>query len=501
MAFDFLDPELNPLSEQDVPPQLQDYLSHPLTVVDQAAERGYRRRMFIFDFEDTSDVRLEVANAYIRLGLEAAVARFPFLTGRLGPLRHPSRPGLVQVRYGRTPEARDITWDIYRSRFHAQPDDNPLKMEEWCAAPKCFRLRDWPPVFTLQANFIENCALVLCFAIQKTAADETAFHKLIETIAAGIHGDIEPGNVITYVAPDLGRVTTEHFGYKRVENFPEWTIENKKESLIELEHGLALDRGPETRLFTIPAKKLETLRKEILEEFEDSGLSASWCPSEIDCLAGLLWVLVARSRYCLLQHKEYEERQRLSDISTATHLQEMAYIARDETDNEYVRDRMRATKKQARLMIEANLPKINEVPKNIEYLRCSTTLDVRDRLEPRLELFENMSLESVSETETHDLVVFDNFGDPLQTDSHQFFLAAALIAHEKFDMTTKHVQGHIMHLSDSSLFPDLSKMPTIEAQAARPKSQGVRFESLADFGANIDFGIPGAGFDGDGRPR
>lgn len=152
--------------------------------------------MFIFDFPDTSNAAVYKAIHFINLAITHALKNYSFLTGRLGPLVHPNKQNLVQLRYGDDAYTKSVIPKITRWAMHEDDGDSSYEklctagmpvshwnMENFCAAPKTFDLSRWPPVFTMQTNFLMSGGLVLCFAFQNSVADEQSICWFLQRFA------------------------------------------------------------------------------------------------------------------------------------------------------------------------------------------------------------------------------------------------------------------------------------------------------------------------------
>ncbi|KAK6088128.1 hypothetical protein SCUP234_01194 [Seiridium cupressi] len=97
-------------------------LVHNLSAFDQSVSREYVRYMFLFDFPVVSQITVEHATAAVRRGLEVAFTHYPFLTGMLGPA-DPTTCDRVLLRYGDTEVMRQIRDEIFKVRIQTH---NPL---------------------------------------------------------------------------------------------------------------------------------------------------------------------------------------------------------------------------------------------------------------------------------------------------------------------------------------------------------------------------------------
>ncbi|KAI0841551.1 hypothetical protein F5Y06DRAFT_193605 [Hypoxylon sp. FL0890] len=152
--------------------------------------------MFVFDFPDVSGAAAMKACSSIGEGLDFLFEMYPFLTGRVGPLCHPVKRNLVQLRYSSIARYNIFKWMNvdnrtcydYRELCKAGMPVSHWNKSEFCAAPSSHKLSDWPPAFTLQVNCLETGALILCFAFHNSIMDEWSIPLLLARFAAGTRG-------------------------------------------------------------------------------------------------------------------------------------------------------------------------------------------------------------------------------------------------------------------------------------------------------------------------
>ncbi|KAH8896635.1 hypothetical protein GQ53DRAFT_838191 [Thozetella sp. PMI_491] len=119
---------------------------HPLTEIDQSVSRKYVRRMFIFDFPDLK--RMAEASTALRSGLALAIRHYPFLGGMLGADPDNMDRGLVQVRYSKdtSPDTfMDIVERILKIRHRKTSRDDwkaqcdlGMPVSHWGPRKVCF---------------------------------------------------------------------------------------------------------------------------------------------------------------------------------------------------------------------------------------------------------------------------------------------------------------------------------------------------------------------------
>ncbi|KAI1842648.1 hypothetical protein JX266_011110 [Neoarthrinium moseri] len=424
-------------------------LVYNLSVIDQSVSRKYVRRMFIFDFPDTSEDKVEAASGAIRQGLEVALKHYPFLTGKVGPARDPKR-NLVQLRYGDTDELRSVTPDIFKIRVH--PEDltfggyeelcrrgmpvSHWAMENFCASPQGpGLLPEWKPAFTLQANFLEEGALVLCVAFQHSVADGTSIGLFVDKFAAGIRGDTTVDNVGEYSGANLESITENAPKRKVVDCFPEWNFDERQ----KLPHRHQWD----SYVITMSAQMISELKHRVNYCVRRRTLSSAWV-STIDCISALMWVYISRARLVSFKKKTdatvfttaVSIRDRLGNTVEPTQFGNLfSTVAVEKFIQEVVpRAQSASAKAEKPLLCNASLLEI-----------ASCAMDIREGIS---------------------------------------------------DVTKAYTVPRLRKLAQ---LEDPTKASTAAARACLPTKTGVKLGSLVDFGADTNFGIPGTA--GDGRPR
>lgn len=187
-------------------------LTHSLSNIDQSVSRKYVRRMFIFDFPVVNPETTQQATSAIRHGLEIALKHYPFLTGMVGPAGLATRD-CVTLQYGATEELRQLRDEIFKVKIHKENavyehtyeelcrvgmPTGTLNAEDYCATSTEWKLPRWIPAFALQANFLEDGALILCFEFQHSIADGTSVGLFLDVFAAGIRQSRNAMRATTY---------------------------------------------------------------------------------------------------------------------------------------------------------------------------------------------------------------------------------------------------------------------------------------------------------------
>ncbi|KAI0593960.1 hypothetical protein F4775DRAFT_575971 [Biscogniauxia sp. FL1348] len=439
--------------EKYVPESLR--YSHPLMVIDQPAKLEYARRMLIFDFRDTSEGSVERAVAYIRQGLEVAFEHYPFLAGRLGPSAHDTKGNRVQLRYGDSGASRAITPAIFTWKLHAENEYGrnyaflcargmPVshwKPKDYCAAPESFELGEWPQALTMQANFLMEGALVICLAYLQCVADDVSILRFLEIFAAGIRGtSITPQLNLgagEYKSPSLDKYI-ESGTTGSYNSFPEWGRLDKPRA--ERERSVRDIR--EAFIYTIPAKRIESWKDRVNHYLEHARIILR--VSTVELVYAMIWVEITRARHRILWENQ---------------------------------------------------------PTNT---RFSAAIDTRGRLGPSSNrfCFGNMLTRAVAQCSAERMMIPPSHAEEYSECNEAIFAMAALhIQHAIKGIDNTYVRHRMAWVEG----PRERRQDCYEADGSKaPQSRmggDVKFTTLEDFGADIHFGIPGAGTDGDGRPR
>lgn len=169
--------------------------------------RYYVHRLFTFQFPDVSSETVTIAADYLRAGFEATLAKYPVLTGYLGPASDTTRKNVVQVLYNdkqsmgshindtnfviqvvKQSEEKDLTVvPSFDELIQAGIPSEGLPATFCCAIPDVNPTKDWVPVFTLKATFLEEGkALVLGFIFQHSIVDRTTMATVFDTFVKNL---------------------------------------------------------------------------------------------------------------------------------------------------------------------------------------------------------------------------------------------------------------------------------------------------------------------------
>ncbi|KAI1074695.1 hypothetical protein F5B20DRAFT_586023 [Whalleya microplaca] len=419
------------------------WLTHPLTSFDQAVDRQYVRRMFIFDFPDISMEAIRKAASSIYWGLKVAFDSFPFLTGCLGPLDDPIRKDLSQLRYGKTKELREIRpenfkWQYYRNSPY-DPDYQKLcaggmpvshwEMKEFCIAPAVVKLDEWPPVFTLQATFLKGGGLVLCFAFLQTIVDDASILLFLPAFAQGCRAEAPPDEMpdaLVYRPPDLSDYKNT-FANNTRDKFLEWNFVDQI-----LAQGAVGIRGYSTRIFAIPAMIAKEWREKMYDFLTEHSLPQP--VSTIDCISALALVELIQARASIRPRRRKAEQVAFFTSVNA-------------------RDRLSPP------LLEPFFGNMH-----VKATGCMKTSVGRDTSKPRSEIDE------------------DEFG-AYAAAAYRISRAAELINDE-------HIRKRLSFLDNS---PQPNAYNERTAAAMESPYFGLEIDCIAEYGADINFGIPGAG--------
>ncbi|KAI1637162.1 hypothetical protein F4809DRAFT_661435 [Biscogniauxia mediterranea] len=137
--------------------------------------------------------------------------------------------------------------------------------------------------------------------------------------------------------------------------------------------------------------------------------------------------------------------------------------------------------------------------KQLTYTRFSAAIDTRDRLKPSLKrfYFGNMLARAVAQCPAEKMVPPGHAAEYVDCDEAILSMAALHVQHAIKSIDNTYVRHRM-----SSLEGPREPRQDCYYEASGTKAQSgigdVKFTTLEDFGADINFGIPGAGTDGDG---
>ncbi|KAI1451553.1 hypothetical protein F4805DRAFT_86122 [Annulohypoxylon moriforme] len=423
---------------------------HPLSAVDQSAPREYIRWMYIFDFPDTSELSIHQAIHSIRRGVENALRYYPFLAGKLKVLPT-SVVDDVELFYDRIlfPERINeiFKFKIFQDEVNFYDYLRSLSMpvshwkpEEFCAAPLNPNYFIWQPAFTLQANFLGSGGLILCFAFHHSVMDEWSVAHFLGRFSWGIR------RARGLISPDsIDQYNTGPLEYQLFD-LSEYIVPGPVESFLNFpEWSNSGSLANQTLEYEdAPTNYIVFMSHTMATQWTwEIGnylrqIQVEGYVEIIDCLVSMIWTEILRA---------------------------------GQTDVVPNRD--------SRMYIDTN---------------------VRNRLRPPLPkvYFGNMSAASVALIESNELMATGEDED-LRSDSIRWFACAAMVIRRTIRiLDDPYVRRRITLLNSH---PEPARMREIADYAIHCRKSGTRMSNVG-IGADISFGIPGAGCGpDDDRPR
>lgn len=275
-----------------------------LSPFDQAIGRIYVRKLYCFAFPDAGR-RAEAVEA-LHHGISVAVARWPFLTGAVGPAKESQRRNAVDLVYKTDSEGepvRDILvikeldhdefpW-TYEGLMSAGMPPSAMKKEKLSAVPEHPKAGETRPAFSVQATFFDG-GLILCVASHHTVFDGNSVRQFLKAFTAAM---VDPPNAHSIKEVPFPR----RFEY--VEGTCNPCSGNCLHALSEFDHrepaiidvDIDAPRPTTARILTFAASKIESLKVAVSEQLPLVAEPGAWV-STYDCLAALIWVAVVRSR-------------------------------------------------------------------------------------------------------------------------------------------------------------------------------------------------------------
>ncbi|KAH6654215.1 transferase family-domain-containing protein [Truncatella angustata] len=426
-------------------------LVHPLSYIDQSVSRKYVRRMFIFDFPVVNETTINEATSAIRNGVAVALKHFPFLTGMLGPANHDEKDNVL-LRYGHIDELRQIRDETFKTRVHKGSElidlggydhlsrvgmpTSCLNMQDYCATDPEWTMPRWIPVFAMQANFLEDGALILCLEFQHSVADGFSIGMFLSILSLGIRGALTIDSVPKYDDCDIDSTFENHIlelqEISKTDTFPEWDFRNFK---------LPPRKQVDSHIVTMSAKTVAEMKRRITIHIHDHFPDEDRWVSSIDCICAMLWVYISRAR--LLE-------------GDSTTIFTTAVNARGKFIDEVVKSYFGNMFTTVSLRTKAR----HIVPK-----------PSYDKLSPRKRILPPVELGEIAE-------VAANIREELELIDQDYVLQRMA----RLATLTKPTEAAVA-----------------AQRACRPAETGVRFGSLVKFGADVPFGIPGTTGDGTAR--
>ena len=275
-----------------------------LSPFDQTIGRIYVRKLFCFSFPDQS-MKGQATDA-LHLGISAAVARWPFLTGSVGPAKHNSRRNAVDLVYKtdhdgepvkdilvlRELSPEDFPW-TYQQLKEAGMPPSAMKKEILCAVPEHPKAGESRPAFSVQASFFDG-GLILCVASHHTVFDGNSVKQFLKAFTAALRtsqcaDSVKESSFPRRLEYSEGLCTDCRGACLDV--LPEF--DTRDPAIIDV--NLTAPSVATARILTFSANTVEALKTAVTQQLPLVAELGAWV-STTDCLAALLWVAVIRAR-------------------------------------------------------------------------------------------------------------------------------------------------------------------------------------------------------------
>ena len=406
---------------------------------DQIIPRIYVRKLFCFPFPDPD--RQPEAVERLEQSLSATIIRWPFITGRVGPAHTDTRdvrPNTIELQYD-TPDvgalgrkvlvAKTLTTDefswTYQQLSDAGMPPSAMKKEILSAVPEHPQPEETCPAFSVQASFIEG-GLILCFAFHHAVSDGASFRTFLKTFAAAVKDPL-PEWFVFESAVD------KRFGYTAdVSHAPAFG------NFSEYDAGNAPARAPSsrtntTRILILQASAVQALEQAVKKHLKATAGAKAWVTTT-DCLAGLVWVAVARARKARLDS---------SDV-----------------------------------------------------MKFGSAVDFRSRMDPPLrpDYFGNAIVHAIATATVSELIGENEVAGPPECKAAKNIDAIVLAASRIHDAIQAVDSINVKErLNILSAISDPTQVTRAYKQTLDTPNTGIDFSSWRDQGAEIEFSVPGAG--------
>ncbi|KAI1505602.1 hypothetical protein F5X99DRAFT_368649 [Biscogniauxia marginata] len=407
-------------------------------------DREYVRRMLIFDFGNTSEGSVERVVAYIRQGFKVAFKYYPFLTGRLGPLTHATKKNQVQLRYGDSAATRAITPAIFKWKLHAENELSP-SYSFLCARGmpvSHWKMDDYcaaPEEFEVE-DWPQALTLQANFRMDGALVLCLAYLQCVANDVS-IHQFLEK-----FAAGIRGSPIAQHsnIGEYKAPKLDKYIVPGAVGRFNDFpEWGCIEEHKGERGIDEHPRESfIYTIPARKIQTV--NAAMNRWAGathiSAIDSICAIFWVELTRARFGV-------------------------------DDESY-----------------------------LENTRVFITTDVRGILRPPLpkSYFGNMLARAVARYHAESMLPPVHPEHNPGCNGRKFAIAGLIVRQAISSINKAYVQRRMALLEQLE-----EPVQASEAcrRAAQSQSEDMMFESLDYFAADINFGIPGAGIDGDGRPR
>lgn len=266
---------------------------------DQIAPRLYVHKFFCFEFPNP-ELQAQAVQ-HLEECLSAAILRWPFITGEVGPIESGTNDDVFQeLRYTET-----VVGEVERKILivkNLTHEEFPHKYQDLAAKhmpPHVFKIEtlasvpEWPdatktwPALSIQANFIEG-GLILCFAFHHCVADGGSFITFIKQFGAGLKNPPRVDSGVDKIAHKRLPYTPSKPGQlKRLDSFPQYAAANAP---------VRPPPGPcTTKILQFSAAKVRALEAAVNQHLK-ATIEPEAYATNIGCLSSLIWVASVRAR-------------------------------------------------------------------------------------------------------------------------------------------------------------------------------------------------------------
>lgn len=275
-----------------------------LSPFDQSIGRIYVRKLYCFAFPD-SHRRSEAVEA-LHHGISVAVARWPFLTGAVGPSKESPRRNAVDLVYKtdsdgepvrdilsvRELSTADFPWTHQQLKAASMPP-SAMKKEKLSAVPEHPKAGETRPAFSVTASFFEG-GLILCVASHHTVFDGNSVRQFLKAFTAAMVDPPQAQSIKEVPFPrriEYVEGSCTNCSGNCLHVFPEF--DTREPAIIEVD--LAAPRPSTARVLAFSASKIDHLKSAVTQQLPLVAEPGAWV-STTDCLAALIWIAVIRSR-------------------------------------------------------------------------------------------------------------------------------------------------------------------------------------------------------------
>lgn len=275
-----------------------------LSPFDQTIGRIYVRKLFCFEFPD-SERQLEAIEA-LHHGIAVAVARWPFLTGSVGPAKNSPRRNAVDLTYTtdhdgepvkdilviKSLSVEEFPWTYQQLKDAGMPP-SAMQKEKLCAVPEHPRAGETRPAFSVQASFFEG-GLILCVASHHTVFDGNSVKQFLKAFATALKTFQRADSIKEVSFPrrlEYSEGMCEDCRGSCLDVLPEF--DTRKPTIIEIDTNVR--KQTTARILSFSATKVEGLKASVTQQLPLVAEIGAWV-STTDCIAALVWIAVVRAR-------------------------------------------------------------------------------------------------------------------------------------------------------------------------------------------------------------